>query len=197
MLSSFWLSIFKKQNPHISWWCFKEWIESVFKMRSAMWLKTPLSYTFKRIGKKDSEWTNWAPNKPVLFGVIARSCTKVLRVARFVHSKRQNIRINHGFSYVLPFAVWTFFTSSLATGDSNSARSAFVKNRIFFDCQAWRASAHLRFPHQKSAFFREWRVRRSFCNKFKARQEKSTGNTRCIAEHFDEVLRRICRKNRT
>jgi len=85
----------------------------------------------------------------------------------------------------------------LAVGDSNLARSAFVKNRIFFDCQARRASAHLRFSHQKSAIFREWRVWRSFCNKFKARQGKSTGNTHCITEHFDEVLQRIYRKNRT
>ncbi|MBQ4630435.1 MAG: hypothetical protein IJB70_05600, partial [Clostridia bacterium] len=40
-------------------------------------------------------------------------------------------------------------------------------------------------------------VQRSFCDKFIARQGKSTVNTWCINEHFDEVLRRIYCKNRT
>ena len=65
------------------------------------------------------------------------------------------------------------------------------------DCQVCRASAQLHFPHQKSTIFNTWIVRRSFCNKFIARQGKSTDNTLCIIEHFDVVLRRICRKNRT
>ena len=88
-------------------------------------------------------------------------------------------------------------TLSLAVGDSNWARSANVKNHVFLDCQVCRASAQLHFPHQKSTIFNTWIVRRSFCNKFIARQGKSTDNTLCIIEHFDVVLRRICRKNRT
>ena len=64
-------------------------------------------------------------------------------------------------------------------------------------CQVCRASAQLHFPHQKFTIFNAWIVRRSFCNKFIARQGKSTDNTLCIIEHFDTVLRRIYRKNRT
>ena len=71
------------------------------------------------------------------------------------------------------------------------------EKHVFLDCQACRASAQLRFPHQKSIFFRTWIVQRSFCDKFIARQGKSTVNTWCINEHFDEVLRRIYCKNRT
>jgi len=46
-------------------------------------------------------------------------------------------------------------------------------------------------------FFADGEFEEVFSNKFKARQGKSTVNTVCINEHFAEVLRRICRKNRT
>jgi len=46
-----------------------------------------LQTLFKEIGKKEAEWTKRTPNKLVLFGVITRSCTKVLRAVSFVHSK--------------------------------------------------------------------------------------------------------------
>ena len=99
------------------------------------------------------------------------------------------LKISDSREWIYPFR--------LAVGDSNWARSASVKNHAFLDCQACRASAQLRFPHQKSIFFRTWIVQRSFCDKFIARQGKSTVNTWCINEHFDEVLRRIYCKNRT
>ncbi len=79
---------------------------------------------------------------------------------------------------------------ALAVGDSNRARSAYVKKHILQDCQARRASAHLRFPHLKYTLFHIWIVRRSFCSKFTARQGKSADNTDVLSS----ILTQYCEK---
>ena len=85
----------------------------------------------------------------------------------------------------------------LAAEDSNPARSAFVKNASFLIVKLEGRQPIFAFRTKNLQFFANGEFEEVFAINSKQNKEKAQVIRRCIAEHFDEVLRRICRKNRT